>query len=83
MLADDGGGAHAAETNDLTRQATVLELRELARLNGLELSEADVRDLQPAYDQQQNWLEAQRRVLDDGEEPATVFSAVEARDVRE
>ena len=69
--------------NGLPRQTTWFELRELARRNGLELSDADTRDLQPYYDQHQRWLEQLRRVLDDGEEPATVFSAVEARDVRE
>jgi hypothetical protein len=70
-------------TNGLTRQSTVLALRERARLNGLELSEADARDLQPYYDQQQRWLEQLRRVLDDDEEPATLFSAAGARDGRE
>ncbi|MGH2617182.1 MAG: hypothetical protein ACRDJC_18270 [Thermomicrobiales bacterium] len=67
----------------LTGQTTGLELRELARRNGLELSEADARDLQPYYDQHQRWLEQLRRVLDDDEEPATLFSAVGAHDVRE
>jgi hypothetical protein len=70
-------------TNGLKSQTTEEKLRERARLNGLELSEADARDLLPYYDQHQRWLVHLRRVLADEEEPATMFSAAGARDGRE
>jgi hypothetical protein len=76
-------GRHAAVANGPKRQSTVEELRELARVNGLALSEEDARDLQPYYDQQQRWLEQLRSVLDAKEEPATQFSATGTRDGRE
>jgi hypothetical protein len=59
-----------------------VKIRERARLNGLELSEADALDLQPYFDQHQRWLARLRDVLGDEEEPATRFSAG-ARDDRE
>ena len=67
-------------TDALTTERTALALRELARLHGLKISDADARDLLPDYDQQQRWLAELRLVLDEGEEPATVFSAAGARD---
>ena len=60
-----------------------VELRELARWNGLELSEEDVRDLLPYHNQHRRWLETLRRVLGEEEEPATEFSAAGSRNVRE
>jgi hypothetical protein len=69
-----------AVTDGLTRPATAAALRELARLHGLELSDAMASDLLPDYDQQQRWLAELRLVLGDEEEPATAFSAVGVRD---
>jgi hypothetical protein len=59
------------------------EVRERARWNGLHLTEADARDVLPYHDQHRRWLKSLRRVLGDGEEPATEFSAAGSRDVRE
>ena len=66
--------------NGPKRQSTVEELRDLARVNGLEISEADARDLQPYYDQQRRWLAELRAVIGDAEEPASTYSAAGARD---
>jgi hypothetical protein len=60
-----------------------VELKQLARSNGLELSEEDARDLLPYHRQQRRWLETLRRVLDEEEEPATGFSATGSRHVHE
>jgi hypothetical protein len=67
-------------TDGLRSPTTASALKELARLHGLELSDAEASDLLPDYDQQQRWLAELRLVLGDEEEPATVFSAAGARD---
>jgi hypothetical protein len=58
------------------------QIIELARRNGLELSEADARDMQPYFAQHQHWLVELRRVLSEDEEPATVFRVTGAGDAR-
>jgi hypothetical protein len=70
----------AAETGDLSAQEVIAEVRERARLNGLVLSDAEARDLQPYFAQHQRWLAKLRGVLGEGEEPATRFQAEDARD---
>ena len=67
-------------TDALPTERTAPALKDLARLHGLELSDAEARDLLPQYDQQQRWLAELRLVLDEAEEPATVFSAAGAHD---
>lgn len=52
---------------------TAPDLVQLARRNGLELTEAEAEELRPFYDQLQGWLGTLRRVLAGGEEPATIF----------
>jgi hypothetical protein len=69
-------------TNSQQDSTAWVELRELARWNGLELSEEDARDLLPYHNQHRRWLETLRRVLGEEEEPATEFSAAGSRNVR-
>jgi hypothetical protein len=69
---------------DSQRDSTAwVDLRERARWSGLELSEADARDLLPYHNQHRRWLETLQRILGDEEEPATEFSAAGSRNVRE
>ena len=54
-----------------------LDLASLARLHGLELSQFEADDLRPYYNELQRWLGVLRQVLDDGEEPATIFGVAQ------
>ena len=67
-------------TDGLAHPATASAIKELARLHGVELSDAEALDVLPFYTQQQRWLAELRLVLNEAEEPATVFSAAGARD---
>ena len=55
------------------RRPTASDLICLARLNGVELSQAEADELLPYYDQMQHWLGALRRALGEDQEPATIF----------
>jgi hypothetical protein len=79
-LANDGG--HVAVPDGETPEIAWPRLIALARRNGLELSEADARDLQPYFAQHQRWLAELRRVVGEDEEPATVFRVAGAGDAR-
>jgi hypothetical protein len=70
-------------TDNQQTPITWVEVRERARCNGLQLSEADARGLLPYHDQHRRWLQTLRRVLGEGEEPATAFSASGVHHVRE
>jgi hypothetical protein len=83
ILQDGRGRGDAAVTDSQHYSTAWVELRQLARWNGLELSEEDARDLLPYHDQQRRWLQTLRRVLDEEEEPATEFSAANSRNVSE
>jgi hypothetical protein len=61
---------------------TATDLARLARLNGLELSEAEAEELRPFYDRMQAWLATLRRVLAEDEEPATILVAGRGGDGR-
>ena len=83
VLPDERGGGHAAVSDSQQDATAWVELRQLARSNGLELSEEDARDLLPYHNQHRRWLESLRRVLDEEEEPATEFSAAGSRHVHQ
>jgi hypothetical protein len=72
----------AAETGDPPAQEAIAAVRRRASLNGLELSDAEARDLRPYFAQHQRWLAKLRGVLGAEEEPATRFLAEDARDAR-
>jgi hypothetical protein len=77
-LENDGG--HDAVPEVGTPEAELSRLIALARRNGVELSEADARDMLPYFAQHQRWLAELRRVVGEGEEPATVFRVAGAGD---
>jgi hypothetical protein len=77
-LENDGG--HVAVPEVGTSETELSRLIALARRNGVELSEADARDLQPYFAQHQRWLAELRRVVGEDEEPATVFRVAGASD---
>jgi len=78
----DGEGRedHTEATRGFPHVTEARKIGELARVNGLALSEEDARDLQPYYDQQRRWLAELRAVIGDAEEPATTYSAAWTRD---
>jgi hypothetical protein len=79
-VANDGG--RVAVPDDETDEMAWPRLIALARRNGVELSEAEARDMQPYFAQHQRWLAELRRVLGEDEEPATVFRVTGAGDAR-
>jgi Asp-tRNA(Asn)/Glu-tRNA(Gln) amidotransferase C subunit len=62
--------------------ATAADLVHLARLNGLELSEAEAEELRPFYGRMQGWLATLRQVLAEDEEPTTILVAERGGDGR-
>jgi hypothetical protein len=73
---------HGAVPDGETDETEWTRLVARARQSGVDLSEADARDMHPYFARHQRWLAEMRHVLGEDIEPATVFRVDGAGDGR-